>query len=97
MAACSPGSSKKYAQELKVRVEGQTTVNNIALRLNSTLGGLGLACLPEDQAIAHDGRLIRVLGNWCPVFSGYHLYYRSRRHTSPEFALLVESLRYRFA
>jgi DNA-binding transcriptional LysR family regulator len=99
MAACSPGSSGKDGHELKVCVEGQTTVDNIALRLNSALDGLGLAYLPEDQAIAHiaDGRLMSVLDDWCPIFSGYHRYYPSRRHTSPAFALLVESLRDRFA
>jgi DNA-binding transcriptional LysR family regulator len=40
--------------------------------------------------------LIRVLDDWCPIFSGYHLYYPSRRHASPAFALLVDILRHRF-
>jgi len=90
---------EKNGHELRVRVEGQTIVNNIGLRLNSALDGLGLAYMPEDQAIAHiaDGRLIRVLDDWCPLFSGYHLYYPSRRHASPAFALLVDILRYRSA
>ncbi len=89
---------EKNGHELKVRVEGQTVVNNIGLRLNSALDGLGLASMPEDQAAGHsaDGRLIRVLDDWCPL-SGYHLYYRSRRHASPAFALLVDILRYRSA
>jgi DNA-binding transcriptional LysR family regulator len=61
------------------------------------LPGLGLAYLPEDVVEAHidAGRLVRVLGDWCPPFSGYHLYYPSRRHGSPAFSLLVEALRYR--
>ncbi len=82
---------------LKVRVEGQLVVNNIALRLNAALAGFGLAYLPEDQVQAQlaDGRLIRVLGDWCPPFSGYHLYYPSRRHAAPAFAVVVEALRYR--
>jgi DNA-binding transcriptional LysR family regulator len=41
------------------------------------------------------GRLIRVLGDWCPPFSGYHLYYPSRRQLTPAFAVVVEALRYR--
>ena len=50
----------------------------------------------EDVAQPHlaKGRLIRVLTGWCPPFSGYHLYYRSRRQSSPAFALLVDALRY---
>jgi DNA-binding transcriptional LysR family regulator len=90
---------EKGRRELKVRVEGQLVFNNIALRLNAALAGLGLAYLPEDQVQTHlaDGRLIRVLADWCPPFSGYHLYYPSRRQPTPAFALLVEALRYRDA
>jgi DNA-binding transcriptional LysR family regulator len=82
---------------VNVRIEGQLVFNDISLRLNSALDGLGLAYLPEDQVLAHvaEGRLVRVLEDWCDPFPGYHLYYPSRRHASPAFALLVETLRYR--
>jgi DNA-binding transcriptional LysR family regulator len=84
-------------RELKVRVEGQWVFNNIALRLKAALAGFGLAYVPEDQVAAHlaDGRLIRVLADWCPPFPGYHLYYPSRRQTTPAFALVADALRYR--
>jgi DNA-binding transcriptional LysR family regulator len=42
-----------------------------------------------------NGRLIRVLADWCPPFSGYHLYYPSRRQPTPAFTLLADALRYR--
>jgi hypothetical protein len=32
---------------------------------------------------------------WCPPFSGYHIWYPSRRQSSAAFALVVEGLRYR--
>ncbi|MDR3488697.1 MAG: LysR family transcriptional regulator [Bradyrhizobium sp.] len=88
---------EKRGRALKVRVEGQLVFNNTALRLKAALAGLGLAYLPEEQVQAHlaDGRLIRVLADWCPAFSGYHLYYPSRRQPAPAFAVLVEALRYR--
>jgi DNA-binding transcriptional LysR family regulator len=88
---------EKRGRGLKVRVEGQLVFNNTALRLKAALAGLGLAYLPDDQVEKHiaDGRLIRVLADWCPPFSGYHLYYPSRRQPAPAFALLVEALRYR--
>jgi DNA-binding transcriptional LysR family regulator len=88
---------EKDGRELKVRVEGQLVFNNAALRLNAALAGLGLAYVPEDQVEAHleEGRLVRVLTNWCAPFPGYHLYYPSRRQSSPAFALLVDALRYR--
>ncbi len=88
---------EKDGHELRVRVEGRLVFNNIALRVNAALEGLGLAYLPEDVVCPHiaDGRLIRVLDDWCPPFSGYHLYYPSRKQPSAAFTLLVNALRYR--
>jgi DNA-binding transcriptional LysR family regulator len=88
---------EKDGRELKVRVEGQLVFNTLALRLNAALAGLGLAYMPEDAVRAHlaDGRLVRVLADWCPPFPGYHLYYPSRRQSSAAFAVLVDALRYR--
>jgi DNA-binding transcriptional LysR family regulator len=86
---------EKRGREVNVRVEGQLVFNTIALRLHAALSGLGLAYLPEDQVArcVTEQRLIRVLEDWCPPFSGYHLYYPSRRQSTPAFALLVEALR----
>src|SRR6478672_9497306 len=88
---------ERRGRALKVRVEGQLVFNNTALRLNAVLAGLGLAYLPEEHVQPHlaVGRLVRVLADWCPAFTGYHLYYPSRRQPSPAFALLVDALRYR--
>jgi DNA-binding transcriptional LysR family regulator len=86
----------KDGRELKVRAEGPLAFNAISLILNTALAGLGLAYLPEDVVQDHvaAGRLVRVLADWSPVVSGYHLYYPNRQ-PSPAFALLVEALRYR--
>src|SRR5260370_41344356 len=88
---------EKRGRELNARVEGQLVFNNLALRLDAALAGLGLAYLPEDQVETplRDGRLIRVLADWCPPFPGYHLYYPSRRQPTPAFTVLVDALRYR--
>ena len=88
---------EKRGRAVKVRVEGQLVFNNFGLRMNAVLAGLGLAYLPEDQVREHvaRGRLVHVLADWCPPFSGYHLYYPSRRQAGSVLALLVEALRYR--
>lgn len=88
---------EKDGREIKVRVEGQLVFNNLAMRREAALRGLGLTYMPEDQIEDHlaKGELIRVLEDWCPPFPGYHLYYPNRRHASPAFALVVEALRYR--
>jgi DNA-binding transcriptional LysR family regulator len=80
-----------------VRVEGQLTVNDIAVIRKAALNGLGIAFIPEDivQADVAAGHLVRVLDDWSPPFPGYYLYYPSRRQQSPAFALLVEALRHR--
>ena len=86
----------KDGKEINVRVEGQLVYNNLAVRLQAALGGLGLACMPEDVAAPHvaAGTLLRVLEDWCPPYAGYKLYYPSRRHPTPAFTLMVEALRY---
>ncbi len=87
----------KNRRELRVRVEGRLVFNTTALILNAAVAGFGLAYFTEQQAQKHidSGELVRVLANWCPPFSGYHLYYPSRRQPSAAFALLVDALRYR--
>jgi len=84
-------------QQLRVRVDGQFTSNDVRMILHAARAGFGIAFLP-DQYMAEDvaaGRLVRVLEDWCPPFAGYHLYYPSRRQPTPAFALLIERLRYR--
>jgi DNA-binding transcriptional LysR family regulator len=88
---------EKDGRALNVRVDGQLVLNDAALVIAAAEAGFGIAYLPEDHLTAElaDGRLERVLEDWCPPFPGYHLYYPSRRQTSPAFALLVEALRRR--
>jgi DNA-binding transcriptional LysR family regulator len=88
---------EKAGRELKVRVEGQLTFNGTFQMLNAALAGFGLAYVPEDLAQQHiaRGRLKRVLADWCPPYSGYYLYYPSRRQSSAAFTLLVDALRHR--
>ena len=88
---------EKGAKELKVRVDGQLVFNRLSQILEAALAGFGFAYVPENAALPHvaKGRLVRVLEDWCAPFSGYHLYYPSRRQLSPAFALVVDALRYK--
>jgi DNA-binding transcriptional LysR family regulator len=88
---------EKDGREVKVRVEGQFTVNNSGMIVRAAIAGFGLGFVMEDHVKGHltDGRLVRVLEDWCPSFPGYHLYYPSRRQPSAAFSLLMETLRYR--
>jgi len=88
---------EKRGRAIKVRVDGQLVFNSTALRIKAASAGLGLAYVAEDQVQAQlaSGQLVQVLDDWCAPFPGYHLYYPSRRQSSPAFALLVDALRYR--
>ncbi|EIK96125.1 LysR family transcriptional regulator [Pseudomonas sp. M47T1] len=87
----------KGGESLNVKVSGQVTLNGVYPLLNAALDGLGLSYIPEDLCAPYltSGHLVRVLEDWSPAFAGLHLYYPSRRQTSPAFALLLEALRYR--
>jgi DNA-binding transcriptional LysR family regulator len=88
---------EKGRRPINVRTGGQLVFNTYGQVLNASLLGLGLAYMLEDLAEPHlaEGRLVRVLEDWCPPFPGHYLYYPSRRQNSPAFALLVDALRYR--
>jgi DNA-binding transcriptional LysR family regulator len=88
---------EKGRRDLRVRVEGQLTFNGTAQLLNAALAGLGVAYVPEGMVEGHiaKGRLKRVLADWCPPYSGYHLFYPSRRQSSAAFTLVVDALRHR--
>ena len=88
---------ERASREMRVRVEGQVTFNGTPQMLSAALAGFGLAYLPEDVAQVHISkrRLVRVLKDWCQPYTGYHLYYPSRRQPSAAFGLMIEALRYR--
>ena len=88
---------ERRGRELEVRVEGQVIINTSPHIVAAALDGLGIAFLPEKEFSPHleDGRLVRVLEDWCPPFAGFHLYYPSRRHPSPAFSLVLDALRLR--
>lgn len=88
---------EKDGQATNVRVNGQLIFNSMRLVERAVLAGMGLAVMMEDEVapLIAEGRLTTVLDDWTPPFSGYHLYYPSRRQPTPAFALLVDALRYR--
>ncbi|CAI8977494.1 putative transcriptional regulator [Pseudomonas sp. IT-P253] len=86
---------ERSGKQLNVRVNGQLTFNTSVHIVDAALAGLGIAYLPEEEFEPHlqEGRLMRVLDDWCPPFSGYYLYYPNRRQPSPAFSLVANALR----
>ena len=65
--------------------------------VDAALAGYGIAFVGEDIVAGHlqRGQLVKVLDDWSPTFSGYHLYSPSRRQLSPAMAVVVDALRWR--
>jgi DNA-binding transcriptional LysR family regulator len=87
---------EKNGRKLNIRVEGQLVFNDANALLHAALSGFGVAYLPEQYALPYlsSGELVRVLADWCPSLSGYHLYYPNRRQPSPAFSVFVDAIRY---
>ena len=67
--------------ELAIEVDGALTLNDQDLMVDAALDGAGLAYVFEAQVaeLIAEGRLVRVLADWCPAYPGFFLYYPSRR------------------
>jgi DNA-binding transcriptional LysR family regulator len=91
-----PWDFQKGKREVKVRVTGQWIYNSSAPILRASLAGQGLAFLPEEMVDQHlaMGQLVRVLDDWCQPYTGYHIYYPSRRQSSGALAVIIDALRY---
>lgn len=86
---------ERRGKQVNVRVDGPLIFNTTQPQVDAALAGLGIALLPEDELMPHieSGRLVSVLQDWCPPFTGYHLYYPSRRQPSTAFSLVLNALR----
>ncbi len=82
------GSGRLYAWEferggveLQVEVNGPLIVDDQDMMVDAALAGAGVAFTFEDQVrlLVEEGKLVRVLEDWCPYYGGFYLYYPSRR------------------
>ena len=80
-----------------MRIDGQLTFNTTKPMIEAALAGYGIGFVPEGM-VREEIRaktLIQVLDDWSKPFAGFHLYYPSRRQTSPAFQIIADILRYR--
>lgn len=85
------------ARTVEIPVEGSMIFNDAPVMIEAALAGLGLAYTFEPHVAEHlaSGRLEACLRTFCPVWSGYHLYYPSRSRKSAALSALVKLLRSR--
>lgn len=84
-------------RDIRMRVDGQLIFNSTLPMVEAALAGYGIAYVPEDLVAGHvaDGRLQIVLEEWSPPFTGYYLYYPSRRQNAAAFKVVLDALRHR--
>lgn len=76
---------EKDNEALDIDVKGRLTLGDTRMIADAAIDGLGIACVFEDLVTEplRDGKLVRVLEDWCAPFPGFTLYYpRQRRMTS---------------
>lgn len=83
-------------RSINIRPVGQIISNLPAQIVDYCLDGVGVACMPESYFASYiaDGKLERVLSDWCAPFDGYYLYYPSRRQPTQAFNLVLSELRH---
>lgn len=72
---------EKGGVELKIAVTGPLVLGDTGLMVQAALAGAGIAFAFESQVadLVAARRLVRVLEDWCPYYSGFYLYYPGRR------------------
>jgi DNA-binding transcriptional LysR family regulator len=86
---------EKGGQDLAVEVDGPLTLGDQGLIVQAALSGVGLAFAFEGQVadLIAQGRLVRVLEDWCPEYGGFYLYYPSRRQLPAPLRAFVDFVR----
>ena len=87
----------RAGQDFEIDVDGPLICNDNALMHSAAKQGLGLAHMMEDlvQDDLANGRLVRVLEDWCPAFPGFYLYYPNREQMPLKLRALIDFLQAR--
>ncbi|MDE1148236.1 MAG: LysR family transcriptional regulator [Azospirillaceae bacterium] len=72
---------ERGGEAVEVEVDGPLTLSDHDLMVDAALAGTGLAYVFDVRVVPllAEGRLVRVLADWCPYYPGFFLYYPSRR------------------
>ncbi len=90
-----PWEFEKDGKEIKIYTSGPLVANDSDLPAAAVRAGAGLGYMMEHEVADEiaSGKLIQVLGDWCPAFPGFHLYHPSRRQSPPALRALIAALK----
>jgi DNA-binding transcriptional LysR family regulator len=76
-------------------VDGPLTLDNVNLMVEAALAGIGIAWVPLGQVAEHlqSGRLVHLLPQSSPNYSGLCLYYPANRHPPMALRLFAQAVR----
>jgi DNA-binding transcriptional LysR family regulator len=82
-------------RDIAVAVEPRVTTNDMAVMVRLACAGVGITCGMEEtfRSYLARGELQVVLEEFCPPFSGFFLYYPSRRTMTGALRALVDNLK----
>lgn len=86
---------RKEGEVFALPLTGRLVLNDVAVMLDAAIDGIGVANLISaytERAI-EDGRLMRLLPEWCPPLPDLTLYYPDRRRVPPKLRVLIDFLR----
>lgn len=82
-------------RDFDVAVEPEMTTNDLRLMIRLALAGAGITFAVEEclRPWLASGALRPILTDFCPPYSGFYLYYPSRRNLAPKLRALVDHVR----
>ncbi|MGJ4859048.1 LysR substrate-binding domain-containing protein [Labrys sp. La1] len=86
---------ERHGMTETINVTGPLTLTDQPLMVEAAIQGIGIAFVPDHLVMGAlaDGRLERVLDEWCPAFPGLCLYYPGHRHVSSGLRALIAAIR----
>lgn len=85
----------KQRKTIRIQPEGSIITNNNSLLIHAAKFAESLVWLPQDMLSEQleNGELVTILDDWAIDYTGYYLYYPSRRADSPIFRAFVQAMR----
>ncbi|HEY4293202.1 LysR family transcriptional regulator [Luteibacter sp.] len=82
-------------KKLELDVRGRVTFGDLRLALDAALAGIGFTLVLDEQVteLVAEGRLVRVLDDWCPPYPGFMLYYPRQRRVTSALRAFIEFIR----
>lgn len=86
---------ERDGQDRVVGVEGPLILTDQDMMVQAAIDGIGLTFVFEGYAVdaLGDGRLVRLMPDWCPTFPGFFLYYAGHRQMPPILRAFIDLLK----